>query len=69
MKNFIEIDRHRTVVVIGQHQLFHVRPPSPADLGLRDPRPQIFRFDLGVCEEPVGFAVEKDRVVMRAVLS
>src|SRR5262245_14746111 len=67
MKNLVEIDRHRAVVIIGPHQVSHMRPPSPADLGLRDLRPQLFRFDLDVSEEPVGFAIEEDRVVARGV--
>ena len=69
MKNFIEVDRRGTVVIIGQHQIPHMRPPSLADLGLRDLPPQLFRFDLGVREEPAGFTVEKDRIGAHAVLS
>src|SRR5215470_9387500 len=67
MKNLLEVDRQRAVVIIGQHQVFHMRPPSPADLDLRDLGPQLFRFDLDVSEEPVGFAIEEDRVVARGV--
>ena len=59
MKDLLEIDRQRAVVVIGQHQVSHMRPPTPADFGLRDLRPQLFRFDLDVSEELVGFAIEE----------
>src|SRR5687768_4733838 len=56
-----------TVVGIRRHQLAHVAPPAPADLGGGDGTPALLAVDLGVAEQLARLRIEVDGVVAHAV--
>src|SRR6476620_6089241 len=67
-KNFSQLARHRTIVIVRRHDVSHVCPPSSTLVGLADCVPPFLGFDLDVPEELTRFFIEKDRVVRDAVL-
>ncbi len=67
MKHFAQVERNRTVVCIGEHDVLHLRPPLPARFGFSDFLPQLFGLNLGVSKQSISAGIEKDRIIAHAI--
>lgn len=68
MKHFAHFNGEWAVVGVGFHDVGHMRPPASADLGLRDGGPARFVLDFDLSEETAALFIQKNRVVVRAML-
>src|ERR1700752_2698378 len=67
MKYLTQIFGNRAFVRIREHDVFHMSPPLPASISLGNLLPQLFRLNLGISKQPVGFPIKKYRVVVDTV--
>ena len=68
MEHSLQVDAHRAVVRVGLHDVRHEVPPFAVDGGVRPFGPQLLVLDLYVAKEGQGLPVQKNGIVLPAVL-